>query len=93
MLKKAFVDKTISLGHFVFNTKFLAGIPLYFCSSVIFVSALRGGELSVLYPMVSLGYIWVTLNSRIFLKEPINRFKLAGVSFIVLGIILIGISS
>src|SRR3954464_12633703 len=42
----------------IFNLKLAAGGGLYLLSTCFFVVALKHGELTVLYPMVSLGYVW-----------------------------------
>ncbi|MCX5829845.1 MAG: EamA family transporter [Deltaproteobacteria bacterium] len=76
----------------IFNKRIILGIFLYVISSLFFIYALKGGELSVLYPMVSFGYIWVTINSKLFLKEYLNKYKIIGIIFIVIGIIFIGAS-
>jgi multidrug transporter EmrE-like cation transporter len=62
------------------------GVALFLTSSVFFVMGIKHGELSVLYPMVSLGYVWTLLWSRIFFKEPMTKQK-----FVALGMILTGI--
>jgi drug/metabolite transporter (DMT)-like permease len=53
------------------------------------MAGIRGGELSILYPMVSLGYIWTMLWSRLFFHEPISRKKVAGLAFILVGIVML----
>jgi drug/metabolite transporter (DMT)-like permease len=47
------------------------------------------GELTILYPMVSLGYIWTMLWARLFFKEPFTRSKIAGLVMIIFGVALI----
>ena len=42
---------------------------MYFLATLIFISALRKGNLNVLYPITSVSYIWVSLLSIKFLKE------------------------
>ena len=59
----------------VFNWRLAVGVGAFVFSSVFFVIGLRHGDLSVLYPMVSLGYIWTLLWSRLFFGEPFTRFK------------------
>jgi len=80
------------LKYLILNVRLLLGVTLFTASSLAYVVALRHGELSVLYPLVSLGYIWTLLWSALFLKEPITRSKVCGLLLIVLGIVLIGIS-
>jgi drug/metabolite transporter (DMT)-like permease len=60
---------------------------------VFYGFGIRHGELSVLYPMVSLGYIWTLVWSRIFFKEPFTGAKFAGLALILLGVFLVGLGS
>jgi len=66
---------------------------IYVISAGLFIVALRGGDLSVLYPVVALSFIWVTLLSSLILKEPIPSLKIGGIVFIIAGIWLIGVGS
>jgi len=45
------------------------GYSLYGLSTILLVLALRDGELSILYPVISLTYVWVTVLSFAFLKS------------------------
>ena len=71
---------------------FLFGFSLYALSSVFYIFALKFGDLSLVYPLVSLAYIWIIILSKILLDEKINKYKIAGTSFIILGVILIGVA-
>ncbi|MCP5120712.1 MAG: hypothetical protein GY953_58710, partial [bacterium] len=42
----------------IFNWRLAAGVGLFLLSSYFFVLGIRQGELTILYPMVSLGYIF-----------------------------------
>ena len=66
------------------------GVSLFLLSSVFFVAGLREGSLTVLYPMVSLGYVWTLFWSRLFFREPFNRYKLLGLLLILIGVFFIG---
>jgi len=76
--------------HKVISWQAAAGVALYLISSVFFVWGVRNGELSVLYPMVSLGYVWTLFWSKLFFREPITRQKFAALGLILFGICLIG---
>src|SRR5579875_2750372 len=65
------------------------GIVLYLLSSVFYMMGVSQGELTVLYPMVSLGYIWAILWARLFFKEPFTLPKIGGLLMIVFGVALI----
>jgi multidrug transporter EmrE-like cation transporter len=77
-----------------FNWRLASGVGLFLLSSYFFVLGIRPpGELSVLYPMVSLGYIFTLLWSRIFFKEPLTRTKFIGLALIVAGVAFVGLGS
>ena len=69
------------------NWRLGAGVIIYLLSFVLFVQGMRHGELSVLYPLVALGYLWTVVWSKIFFGEPLTWAKFFG-----LGLILVGIS-
>ncbi|MFB3779413.1 MAG: transporter [Bryobacteraceae bacterium] len=71
----------------------VSGYSLYGLSTVLLVLALRDGELSILYPVISLTYVWVTLLSLVFFKETVNVWKLGGIAVVVAGVALIGRNS
>lgn len=73
------------------NWQLAAGIALFVGSSVPFIMALKHGELSVLYPMVSFSYGWAMLWSRLFFKEAITKAKIGALLLIIGGIACIGI--
>jgi len=88
-----FIDSGVFLGGLLTNWVLLAG---YFClaaNTALLVLALRHGQLSVLYPIIALTYVWVTILSPMFFADKINAFKVAGVFLIVLGVSLIGAGS
>ena len=67
-----------------------AGYFLYGVSTILLTLALRDGELSVLYPVISMTYVWVMFLSVMIFHESLNPFKLAGIAAIVLGVALLG---
>ena len=77
----------------ILNLKLAAGVAVYLVSWYFFVLGIRHGELSVLYPMVSLGYIWTLLWARLFFKEAFTREKFAGLALILLGVFFVGLGS
>lgn len=74
----------------VTNYRLGFGVFLFLLSSVFYGLGVRQGELTVLYPMVSLGYIWTLFWSRIFFHEPLTRNKFVGLGLILVGIVCIG---
>ena len=87
----------IGMSHFaphvtaiVTNVPLLAGYTLYGINTVMLVLALREGELSMLYPIIALTYVWVTLLSYMLLREPPNLYKNLGIATIVIGVAVLG---
>ena len=58
--------------------------------AVLMVYALRHGELSILYPLIALGYVWVAILSVLVFHETMNAMKLAGIAIIVAGVAVLG---
>jgi multidrug transporter EmrE-like cation transporter len=77
----------------VLNWRLGAGVGLYLASFVFYYLGVRQGELSVLYPMVSLGYIWTLLWSRLFFGEPVSGRKVAGLALIIGGIVILNLGN
>ena len=91
-LKLGSARLTQSVLSFV-NSRLLIGVALYLGSSVFYALGIRGGQLSVLYPMVSLGYIWTLIWARLFFRETFTPQKLAGLVLILAGVVLVGVGS
>jgi multidrug transporter EmrE-like cation transporter len=72
------------------NVPLVGGYFLYGVNTLLMVLALRKGELSMLYPIIALTYVWVTLLSYTLLHEPPNLFKNCGISLIVIGVAVLG---
>ena len=73
------------------NRPLIIGILIYGLSMIIFIPALKGGDLSVLYPFVGLVYVWVSIYSIFMLKEKMNLLKWLGIATIMLGVSFIGL--
>lgn len=93
LLKKASAKDLFSIRSLVRNYHLFAGASLYVVGTILFILALRGGELSVLYPFVSLTYVWVSFLSIKFLGERMNWQKWAGIALIIIGVSFIGLGS
>jgi drug/metabolite transporter (DMT)-like permease len=72
------------------NLPLIAGCAFYGFFTLAMVLALRDGELSTLYPIIALTYVWVTLLTYWLLKEPQNWYKNMGIVTIVLGVAVLG---
>lgn len=80
----------VSLHALLTNLPLWAGLSLYGVSTGLLILALRDGELSLLYPVISLTYVWVSILSVVVFHERMNIFKVSGIGVICLGVALLG---
>jgi multidrug transporter EmrE-like cation transporter len=84
-----FVRFTIGIAS---NFKLFVGYLLYGVNTFLMARALKGRELSRIYPIIALTYVWVTLLSLFMLPgEHLNLFRSAGIVTIVAGVSLLGL--
>ncbi len=77
----------------LFNYRLAGGVAMFLLSSYFFVLGVRQGELTILYPMISLGYVWTLFWSRLFFGEPFTRNKFLGLGLILLGIAVLNLGN
>jgi multidrug transporter EmrE-like cation transporter len=75
------------------NSRLLLGVALYLGSSVFYAFGIKGAQLSVIYPMVSLGNVWALIWSKWFFDEPLTRQKLLGLALILIGVCFVGLGN
>ena len=74
------------------NWQIILGMIFYGIGAILVIIAMKGGEVSVLYPIVTSGYVWVSLASFYLWNENLNLIKWAGIGVIIMGIFIITIS-
>ncbi|MEP7367385.1 MAG: cation/cationic drug transporter [Acidobacteriota bacterium] len=67
-----------------------SGYALYGLSTVVLIVALKYGQLSILYPVIALTYVWVTILSVILYNESISPFKMLGLTTVIIGVVILG---
>lgn len=86
-LKKASSFKNIK--ELLLNINLYIGGFLYLGAAILNIIVLKNMDYSMVLPLTSLTYVWTMFISYLFLKEYISKKKMIGVSFIVLGAIII----
>lgn len=71
------------------NKSLITGLILFVISALMVIIALKFGELSKVFPLTALTYIWIALFSWKVLKERVTREKLMAFILIIIGIILV----
>lgn len=82
-IKKTYIKSIKSLP--------LRGLIVYIGASLITIWALKYGPISLLYPIAATSYIWATIFSKIVIKEKINKYKITGISLIILAVLILSI--
>jgi len=72
------------------NVPLMVGYSIYGVNTLLMVLALKDGEMSMLYPIIALTYVWTTLLSYTVLHEPSNVYKNVGILTIVIGVAVMG---
>jgi transporter family protein len=85
-----FASKKVSFDIFswIFNLKFIIGALFYGFSFILLIIALKLADLSIVYPLYALNYVWVALLSHYVLREKIYFKNWIGFILIVIGIAL-----
>lgn len=65
---------------------YLLGFLLYGMGALLMVIAFRFGEMSVLHPMLSVGFVGSLFLGNLFLNENITIRKIEGILLILVGI-------
>ncbi|HVN98838.1 MAG TPA: SMR family transporter [Steroidobacteraceae bacterium] len=80
-------------GRLVFNAPIIAGLCCYALSVIVWILALARVEVSVAYPMLSLGYVVNALAAWWLFNESLSGSRIAGIGVILVGVWLVARSS
>jgi drug/metabolite transporter (DMT)-like permease len=67
----------------------LGGVLCYVVSLVVWVMGLSRIDVSIAYPMLSLGYVLNAAAAWYLFGEPLGPLRIAGIAFIVFGVALV----
>ncbi|PIX75621.1 MAG: 4-amino-4-deoxy-L-arabinose transferase [Rhodocyclales bacterium CG_4_10_14_3_um_filter_68_10] len=94
---------TNAVGHFAFDAAnivpvglrltfephIVTGVFCYLASLVVWLMALSRVEVSIAYPMLSIGYVVNAIAAWYLFGEAVGPMRLAGIGIIVLGVFLV----
>lgn len=100
LMLKTGMDK---IGHFEFamkniwpialqvalNPYIVIGLACYGISVVVWLIGLSRVDVSVAYPLLSLGYVFITFAAYFILHENVSALRIVGVAVILVGIFLV----
>jgi uncharacterized membrane protein len=79
----------LDVWSWITNISLISGMGLYGLSAVLFIFALKYGNLSVLYPVIATSYVWVALISSKILGESLSLANWGGIALILVGVTLV----
>ncbi len=98
---------TNAVGHFEFSLEnalpvgmrlalephIMGGMACYVVSLVVWIMGLSRVEVSVAYPMLSIGYLINAVAAWYLFGESLTALRLTGIGFIIVGVFLVAKSS
>lgn len=72
-----------------FEPHILGGLTCYVVSVVVWILALSRVQVSIAYPMLSLGYVVTAFIAWAFMGEAVNAMRLTGIAVIIVGVFLV----
>ncbi len=83
-------DNLLPVGmKFAFEPHIAGGITCYVVSVVVWIMALSRVEVSIAYPMLSLGYILNAAAAWYFFGEAVSVMRLTGMGIIIIGVYIV----
>ena len=67
----------------------LGGLTCYVVSVVVWILALSRVQVSIAYPMLSLGYVVTAFIAWAFMGEAVNAMRMTGIAVIIVGVFLV----
>jgi multidrug transporter EmrE-like cation transporter len=67
----------------------IAGLACYVISVVVWIVALSRVEVSIAYPMLSIGYVVNAIAAWFLFGEALTPMRLAGIAVIIVGVFLL----
>ena len=87
-LPEGLLNKLLLMFTIVFDPFIFSGLVATFASGLFWMATMTKLDISFAYPFTSLGFILVLLFSYLLLGESMNSYKIIGVLFIMLGIVI-----
>lgn len=67
----------------------ITGLACYVVSVVVWIMALSRVEVSIAYPMLSIGYVVNAMAAWYLFGEAVTMMRLGGIGFIIIGVFIV----
>ena len=82
-------DQLVFLARALVAPMVIVGLGLYAASTLLWLLVLAKLDVSYAYPFVSLGFVFTALYGYFAMDEPMVLARIAGISLIVVGVVLV----
>jgi len=93
LIKKAADSFSADIIASLLSINLIVGFSLTAIAGVLYIIALKNGELSIIYPIISLSFVWVAILSHFYLGELLKIWQYIGIFAIIIGIFFLGVGS
>ena len=76
-------------GRLMTEPRIIAGLACYVIGVMVWILALSRVEVSMAYPLLSIGYVVNAVAARHFFGEAVTRARLAGIGIIIIGVYVV----
>lgn len=90
LYKKGAASLQLDLTAILTNYYVISGLLLYVIGALVMTYAMKFNNLSTLYPILALSYIWVNIMAVPLLGEAMNFTKWTGSAMIIVGVSFLG---
>ena len=90
LMKTASERFSLSIEGILLNWPFLAGLVIAGLAAVIMTVAFKHGDMSLLFPIIALSFVWTTFIAAVVFGEHIGTFVYVGIWLIIMGVIVLG---
>lgn len=89
LFKFGMMNFQFSIYNIITNYFVLLGLLFYGLGSITLILSFKEENVSSVYPLIGMVYIWVLLASNYFFSEMITYSKVAGLASIIMGVVFI----
>jgi drug/metabolite transporter (DMT)-like permease len=90
-LKKCSIDFCLNIKKLFKNKNLMIAVGLFFLGLLFYIPALKFADLSLIFPLGSLAYVFTVLLSVKYLGEKMTAYRWIAIILIVSGVSLIGL--
>ncbi len=84
------MDNIVPIGwQFLSNLPIMLGLCAYGVSVMVWLAVLSRVDVSIAYPMLSLGYVVTAVAAYYFFTEPLSAMRIGGIFVILMGVYMI----